>query len=178
MVEEMTTLKKNDTLELVSLPDGMKWVQCKWLFTVKHNADGTIDNERYKLDVKNAFYMEIWKKRYIWMFHWVFHKSHADHTVSSKRGGDKIIIFIFLGIEVARSDRGFFLSKKKYILDLLEEETVIFGCRLADSSIGANHHLSSAGKPVDKERNQRRIGILIYLSHTRLDILHMLCGSY
>ncbi|TNV97790.1 hypothetical protein C5H24_12690, partial [Xylella fastidiosa] len=46
MVEEMTALKKNGTWELVSLPRGKKPVGCKWVFTVKHKADGTV--ERYK----------------------------------------------------------------------------------------------------------------------------------
>src|SRR6202034_3622440 len=46
MVEEMTALKKNGTWELVSLPEGKKPVGCKWVFTVKQNADGTV--ERYK----------------------------------------------------------------------------------------------------------------------------------
>ncbi|CAL5350452.1 unnamed protein product [Camellia sinensis] len=38
MVEEMTTLKKNDTLELVSLPDGMKLVGCKWFILMSYFA--------------------------------------------------------------------------------------------------------------------------------------------
>ena len=46
MVKEMQALSKNNTWELVSLPNGKKPVGCKWVFTIKHNADGTI--ERYK----------------------------------------------------------------------------------------------------------------------------------
>ena len=46
MVDEMTTLEKNNTWDLVSLPRGKKTVGCKWVFTIKHKADGTI--EKYK----------------------------------------------------------------------------------------------------------------------------------
>jgi len=46
MVDEMAALEKNNTWDLVSLPRGEKTVDCKWVFTIKHRADGTI--ERYK----------------------------------------------------------------------------------------------------------------------------------
>jgi hypothetical protein len=46
MVEEMKALKKNGTWELVTLPNEKKPVGCKWVFTVKHKADGMV--ERYK----------------------------------------------------------------------------------------------------------------------------------
>ena len=40
MNEEMNSLKKNTTWELVSLPSGSKLVQCKWVFRTKVDADG------------------------------------------------------------------------------------------------------------------------------------------
>ncbi|KAJ7950679.1 Retrovirus-related Pol polyprotein from transposon TNT 1-94 [Quillaja saponaria] len=46
MVEEMKALSKNDTWELASLPHGKRAVGCKWVFTIKRKADGTI--KRYK----------------------------------------------------------------------------------------------------------------------------------
>ena len=46
MVEEMKALQKNSTWDLVELPEGKKTVGCKWVFTVKHKADGSV--ERYK----------------------------------------------------------------------------------------------------------------------------------
>ena len=46
MQEEMRALKKNDTWDFVDLPNGKRAVGCKWVFTIKHKADGSV--ERYK----------------------------------------------------------------------------------------------------------------------------------
>lgn len=46
MVEEMAALEKIATWDLIFLPNRKKNVGCKWVFAVKHRADGTI--ERYK----------------------------------------------------------------------------------------------------------------------------------
>jgi len=46
MVDEMAALEKNNTWDLVSLPRGKKTVGYKWVFTIKHKVDETI--ERYK----------------------------------------------------------------------------------------------------------------------------------
>lgn len=44
--EEMEALRKNGTWEVVDLPSEKKVVGCKWVFTVKSKADGSI--ERHK----------------------------------------------------------------------------------------------------------------------------------
>lgn len=44
--EELEALQKNKTWEITELPKGKKTVGCKWVFTVKHKSDGSI--ERYK----------------------------------------------------------------------------------------------------------------------------------
>ena len=46
MQEEMRALKKNDTWDFVDLPNGKRAVGCKWVFTIKYKADGSV--ERYK----------------------------------------------------------------------------------------------------------------------------------
>ncbi|WVZ85689.1 hypothetical protein U9M48_032584 [Paspalum notatum var. saurae] len=76
----------------------------------------------------------------------------------------------FLGIEIARSAKGIFLSQRKYVLDLLSE-TGMLGCRPAPTPIDPNHKLcATSGDPVNKESYQRLVGRLIYLCHTRPDI--------
>ena len=46
MKVEMDALEKNITWDLVELSQGKKLVGCKWLFTMKYKADGSL--ERYK----------------------------------------------------------------------------------------------------------------------------------
>ncbi|KAM3369468.1 hypothetical protein ACQJBY_017392 [Aegilops geniculata] len=76
----------------------------------------------------------------------------------------------FLGIEVLRGPKGIFMTQRKYILDLLKE-TGMYGSKPATTPIEQNHKLSSElGNPVNRERYQRLVGKLIYLSHTRPDI--------
>lgn len=47
MREEMDALKKNKTWEIVDKPKGKNLVGCKWVFTLKYKADGSL--ERYKV---------------------------------------------------------------------------------------------------------------------------------
>ncbi|XP_071679982.1 uncharacterized protein [Lolium perenne] len=46
MMEELEALKKNKTWELTDLPKGKNTVGCKWIYSVKQNAEGKV--ERYK----------------------------------------------------------------------------------------------------------------------------------
>lgn len=77
----------------------------------------------------------------------------------------------FLGMEFARSRKGNFANQRKYILYLLEE-TVLLGCKIYETPIEANLKLNPAKVEdvVDKEKFQRLVGKLIYLSHTRPNI--------
>lgn len=292
MNEEMEALNKNATWTLVPLPKGKKPVGCKWVFSIKYKADGSI--ERYKarlvakgftqtygvdyqetfspvaklstvrvllslavnldwplhqLDVKNAFlhghlkeeiYMDIplgympnyetkvvcklqrslyglkqspraWFGRLnLAMKKYGFQQSNADHTLFLKHRQGKVttlIVYVddmiitgddseeiaklqkqlatefemknlgglkyFLGIEVARSKKGIFLSQRKYILDLLSEVGLL-DCKPVDTPIVQNHQLGEYPDqvPTKKGRYQRLVGKLIYLSHTRPDIAY------
>ncbi|KAM2749445.1 hypothetical protein EV2_028339 [Malus domestica] len=79
----------------------------------------------------------------------------------------------FLGIEVARSQQGIFLSQWKYVLDILME-TEMLACKPADTPIELNHKLGEYPDqiPTNKERYQQIVGKLIYLAHTRPDIAY------
>jgi hypothetical protein len=46
MQVELSALKSTSTWKLVDLPDHVKPIGCRWIYKVKHNADGSI--ERYK----------------------------------------------------------------------------------------------------------------------------------
>ena len=46
VMEEMNALRRSGTWEILDPPRGKKIVGCKWVFTIKCNADGSV--ERYK----------------------------------------------------------------------------------------------------------------------------------
>ena len=51
--DEYMSLMKNNTWNLVDLPDGKNLVGCKWPFKLKRNADGSIN--RYKVRLVAQF---------------------------------------------------------------------------------------------------------------------------
>jgi Reverse transcriptase (RNA-dependent DNA polymerase)/gag-polypeptide of LTR copia-type/Integrase core domain/GAG-pre-integrase domain len=50
--EEITSIMKNNTWELVDLPEGRKAIGCKWVFKLKMNPDNTIDRYKARLVAK------------------------------------------------------------------------------------------------------------------------------
>ncbi|XP_035547289.1 uncharacterized mitochondrial protein AtMg00820-like [Juglans regia] len=52
MNEEVESLLKNETWELVDCPPGKKIVGCRWIFNVKYKADGTIERFKARLGAK------------------------------------------------------------------------------------------------------------------------------
>lgn len=295
MNDELKALQNNETWEFVDRPSGKKTVGCRWVYTVKHKADGTIERFKARLvakgytqtygidytdtfapvakintirvllslatnlnwtlqqfDVKNAFlhgelseevYMDLppgcmiperlrhkvcklkkalyglkqspraWFGRFTKaMRSFGYHQSNSDHTLFLKREHGKItalIVYVddivvtgndpdemkalqsylssefemkdlgdlkyFLGIEVSRSDKGIFLSQRKYTLDLLEE-TGMSACQPADTPVeeGLKLSVETDQVPVDKKRYQRLVGRLMYLAHTRPDLAYAL----
>ena len=77
----------------------------------------------------------------------------------------------FLGMEFARSKKGIFISQRKYILDSVSE-TSLLGCKAAETPLEPNLKLQPASpvEVIDKEKYQRLVGRLIYISHTHPDI--------
>ncbi|KAL0550799.1 hypothetical protein IC582_009862 [Cucumis melo] len=52
VMEEMKALEKNRTWEICALPKGHKIVGCKWVFSLKYKADGTLDRHKARLVAK------------------------------------------------------------------------------------------------------------------------------
>ncbi|RVX07808.1 Retrovirus-related Pol polyprotein from transposon RE1 [Vitis vinifera] len=77
----------------------------------------------------------------------------------------------FLGMEFARFKEGIFVNQRKYVLDLLDE-TGMLGCKAAETPIEPNVKLqpTKAKNVKDRDRYQRLVGRLIYLSHRHPDI--------
>ncbi|WKA09424.1 hypothetical protein VitviT2T_027072 [Vitis vinifera] len=266
--EEMKSLQKNETWELVECPLGKKSVGCRWIYTVKYKTDAKINTIRVLLslaanldwplqqfDVKNAFlhgelskevYMDLppgcmvsekqcqkvcklkkslyglkqspraWFGRFTKsMRAFGYRQSNSDHTLFLKKQHGKItalIVYVddmvvtgndheerkalqnylsrefemkdlghlkyFLGIEVSRSSEGIFLSKKKYVLDLLQN-TGMLGCQPVNTPIEEGLKLCVEPNQVstDKGIYHRLVGRLMYLAHTRLDLAYALSVS-
>ncbi|RDX98486.1 Fatty-acid-binding protein 2, partial [Mucuna pruriens] len=74
----------------------------------------------------------------------------------------------FLGIKVAYSKQGIFISQRKYVLDLLKEIGKL-GCK----TLG-NHRIGCEENPtIEKSKYQRLVGKSIYFSHNRSDIVYV-----
>ena len=52
VMEEIQALEKNKIWEYVKLPAEKKLVGCKWVFSVKHNAYGSINRFKVRLVAK------------------------------------------------------------------------------------------------------------------------------
>ena len=52
MDEEMAALDVNQTWDLAPLPEGKKAIGCKWVYKIKHNADGLVSRYKARLVAK------------------------------------------------------------------------------------------------------------------------------
>ena len=58
MEDEMQALTENETWDLVKLPKGKKVIGCKWVYKVKHNANGSVSRYKARLVPKGYAQMQ------------------------------------------------------------------------------------------------------------------------
>ena len=51
-MEEMRTLEKNETWDMMNMPKRKKPIDCKWVFYVKYRVDGTVERHKARLVAK------------------------------------------------------------------------------------------------------------------------------
>ena len=52
MIEELESLERNETWELVALPKGKRPIDVKWVFKIKLKSDGSIAKHKARLAAK------------------------------------------------------------------------------------------------------------------------------
>lgn len=60
MVVEVATLGANNTWTLTSLPDHKKPIGCKWVYKVKHRANGSIERFTARLVARVSPKERVW----------------------------------------------------------------------------------------------------------------------
>ena len=102
------------------------------------------------------------------LLRWVVNTINAEFKLK-----DMGPVHYFLGIQVQRNDRGFFLQQQQYALDLLDRAGMR-DCRPCDTPIDTAGKLSSeAGSPLntsDASDYRSLVGALQYLTMTRPDL--------
>lgn len=80
----------------------------------------------------------------------------------------------FLGIELARSNKGLFLNQRKYTLDILQDVGLLHAKSTAYPMIKNLKLNADIGPPLSEpEKYRRLVGRLLYLNLTSLGITHV-----
>ncbi|XP_022899416.1 uncharacterized protein LOC111412729 [Olea europaea var. sylvestris] len=72
----------------------------------------------------------------------------------------------FLGMEIARSRKGFSVPQRKYILDLLIE-TGMLGCKSSDTPMEAGKKSEDVGEPMETDRAPQEKGLFFKKSERK-----------
>ncbi|GJW77786.1 retrovirus-related pol polyprotein from transposon RE1 [Tanacetum coccineum] len=177
MAKEFTALEENITWTVMTLPLGRKPIDCKCVYKVKHNADGSV--QRYKARLVAKGFTEVEGLDYRETFAPVaridlneevymklppgFHATHADS------------LKFFLGVEVARS-LGLFLCQRRRALDIIG----LLGFKPADIPMEFGHNLQLVEELADGGVYRRlvgRLGTEEALLEAALQVVHYLKGG-
>jgi hypothetical protein len=63
MDEELSVFHKTDTWDLVPLPFGKSVVDCRWVYNIKTNSNGSIERYKARLLQKDTLYSMVWIMR-------------------------------------------------------------------------------------------------------------------
>ncbi|GMI94534.1 cysteine-rich RLK (RECEPTOR-like protein kinase) 8 [Hibiscus trionum] len=58
MDDELQAMENNKTRSIVPLPEGKHVIECKWVYKIKHNPDGTIERHKARLVAKGFTQIE------------------------------------------------------------------------------------------------------------------------
>eukprot|EP00253_Pinus_taeda_P014750 PITA_14750 len=157
MMEEYSSIMKNDVWEVVPRPEGKSVVTSKWLYKIKHAADGNIKK------FKARFVARGFSERLI--------EGCKRDLASEFEMKDIGLMQYFLGLEVWQEEGNFFLGQGKYIVDILSRFHME-DCKPMSTPMITNWKKlhASDSELVDPTLYRQLIGCLMYLVNTRPDI--------
>ncbi|RVW38197.1 Retrovirus-related Pol polyprotein from transposon RE1 [Vitis vinifera] len=198
MREEISALEKNKTWEIVERPKGKNIVDCKWIFTLKYKADGSLERHKARLnpvvigcplqlatlqyEVENAFlhgdldeeiYMNI-PSGFEGNTESGYKQSQGDYTLFVKYSAARGVIALLVHVDdiiVTGSDERENHEVKQRLATEFEIKEL---GKLNLYPMDPKYKLGEAKEEpvVDKRMYQRLVGRLIYLAHTWLDIAY------
>ncbi|GAA0154222.1 hypothetical protein LIER_12273 [Lithospermum erythrorhizon] len=114
MQSEIDALEQNNTWELVTLPVRKRPIGCNWVYKVKYKPNGEVDKYKARLVPKGYDQIEGYLDEDIYMKPPEGYEKATDVQ-------DLGMAKYFLGIEIARSSTGMYISQRKYITDIIQD---------------------------------------------------------
>eukprot|EP00253_Pinus_taeda_P011235 PITA_11235 len=171
MVEEYESIMKNNVWELVPRPTYKSVVRSRWIFKVKHVANGSI--EKYKARFVAKGFSEVGGIYYEETFAPVASsfKEELEREFDMKNMG---LMNYFLKLEVWQGDGELFVSQGKYAIKILQRFHVE-SCKPMETPLATNWRKDNAisGKEVDATIYQKLVGSLMYLVNTLSDMCYV-----
>uniref|UniRef100_A0A2N9FJ05 Reverse transcriptase Ty1/copia-type domain-containing protein n=1 Tax=Fagus sylvatica TaxID=28930 RepID=A0A2N9FJ05_FAGSY len=190
MQAELAALEANHTWSLTPLPFHKTSISCKWVYKIKHKADGSIERMLLavaavknwhiaQLDVNNAFlHGELHEAVYMDLPPG-FHSKGVQGRLLHVHIAKWIIFYCVIGIlsrdwKLLRSPNGISLSQRKYALEIIADAGML-GCKPSKFSMEQHCKLSRTEGVLVQEPSiyRRLVGRLLYLTLTRPDITYV-----
>ncbi|RVW40667.1 Retrovirus-related Pol polyprotein from transposon RE1 [Vitis vinifera] len=194
MVVELHALEQNHTWTLTPLPSSHRPIECKWVYKIKYNSDGTVKRYKARLVLlsdtghftkwmfKMPFSMVIFLKKSICNYRPIFvdRERHlwADYSLFTKISGNSfIVVLIYVDdMIITDNDENVIAALKeslhtKFRIKDLDEAGLLGAKPLLTPMEENNKLLPTVGDLLKNPSTYRRlVGQLIYLTITRPEI--------
>ncbi|GKV07537.1 hypothetical protein SLEP1_g19297 [Rubroshorea leprosula] len=151
MAEEIGSIERNQTWELIDLPEGHKIIGVKWIYKTKLKENGTVDKFKARLVAKG------YKQEFGIDYQEVFAPVARTDTIR--------LVFIDQPPGYVKSG-----SEHKEVLDRFQMKNCNSVTTPVDKGVKLVKDLG--GKSVDSKLYKQIVGSMMYLTATRPDIMH------